>query len=82
MLGSVRPVRTLFFTMDNAIIAQLERIRSRFNELTDEMARPEIADFEQSNKLARERAEVEDVSTCSRTTKLPRKPPTKHRPRG
>ncbi len=62
MLGSVRPVRALFFTMDNAIIAQLERIRSRFNELTEEMARPEIAaDFEQSNKLARERAEVEDV---------------------
>ena len=62
MLGSVRPVRALFFTMDNAIIAQLERIRGRFNELTEEMARPEIAaDFEQSNKLARERAEVEDV---------------------
>ena len=48
--------------MDSAIITQLERIRSRFNELTEEMGRPEVAaDFEQLNKLARERAEIQDV---------------------
>ena len=48
--------------MDSAIITQLERIRSRFDELTEEMGRPEVAaDFEQLNKLARERAEVQDV---------------------
>jgi len=48
--------------MDSAIISQLERIRGRFNELTDEMGRPEVAaEFEQLNKLARERAEIEPV---------------------
>jgi peptide chain release factor 1 len=48
--------------MDSAIITQLERIRSRFDELTEEMGRPEVAaDFEQLNKLARERAEIQDV---------------------
>ncbi len=48
--------------MDSAILTQLERIRGRFNELTEEMARPEVAaEFEQVTKLARERAEIEDV---------------------
>lgn len=48
--------------MDPAILTQLERIRGRFNELTEEMARPEVAaEFEQLSKLARERSEIEDV---------------------
>ena len=48
--------------MEPAILSQLQRIREHYNELTEEMARPEIAaDFEQSNKLARERSEIEDV---------------------
>jgi peptide chain release factor 1 len=50
------------FAMDSAILSQLERIRGRFDELTAEMARPEVAaEFEQLNRLARERAEIEDV---------------------
>jgi peptide chain release factor 1 len=48
--------------MDPAILTQLQRIRERFDELTAEMARPEVAaEFEQVNKLARERAEIQDV---------------------
>ncbi|MGB4863613.1 MAG: peptide chain release factor 1 [Tepidiformaceae bacterium] len=48
--------------MDNAILAQLERLRDRFNELTEEMGRPEVAaDYEQASKLAIERAELQDV---------------------
>ena len=48
--------------MDSAITAQLERIRGRFDELTEEMARPEVAaEFEQLNKLAKERAEIEPL---------------------
>jgi peptide chain release factor 1 len=48
--------------MDSAIVSQLERIRGRFEELTAEMGRPEVAaEFEQLNRLARERAEIQDV---------------------
>ena len=48
--------------MEPAITAQLERLRSRFNELTADMGRPEVAaDYEQVNKLARERAEIQEV---------------------
>ncbi|MGE0598760.1 MAG: peptide chain release factor 1 [Dehalococcoidia bacterium] len=48
--------------MDSAILTQLERLRGRFNELTDEMARPEVAaDYEQANKLAIERAELQGI---------------------
>ncbi|MGE3074326.1 MAG: peptide chain release factor 1 [Dehalococcoidia bacterium] len=44
------------------MLSQLERLRDRFNELTDEMARPEVAaDYEQANKLAIERAELQSI---------------------
>ena len=45
--------------MDEAIISQLQRVRARFDELTAEMGRPEVAsDFERSTALAKERAEL------------------------
>lgn len=48
--------------MDDNILTRLQRIRERYDELTNDMARPEVAaDFEQLNKLARERAEIERV---------------------
>ncbi len=48
--------------MDDNILSRLQRIRERYDELTNDMARPEVAaDFEQLNKLARERAEIERV---------------------
>jgi peptide chain release factor 1 len=48
--------------MDSAILTQLERIRGRFDELTEEMSRPEVAaEFEQLNKLAKERSEIDGV---------------------
>jgi peptide chain release factor 1 len=48
--------------MDENILSRLQRIRERYDELTNDMARPEVAaDFEQLNKLARERAEIERV---------------------
>ncbi|GMV85858.1 MAG: peptide chain release factor 1 [Dehalococcoidia bacterium] len=48
--------------MDDNILSRLQRIRERYDELTNDMARPEVAaDFEQLNKLARERAELERV---------------------
>ena len=48
--------------MDDNILNRLQRIRERYDELTNDMARPEVAaDFEQLNKLARERAEIERV---------------------
>ncbi|MGE5595246.1 MAG: peptide chain release factor 1 [Hyphomicrobiales bacterium] len=48
--------------MDDAIRAQLERVRQRFDELTNEMGRPEVAaDFERLNELARERSDISDV---------------------
>jgi len=48
--------------MEAAILSQLERIRDRHAELTAEMGRPEVAgDFEQLNKLVRERSEIGEV---------------------
>jgi peptide chain release factor 1 len=48
--------------MDDAILAQLERVRQRFDDLTLEMGRPEVAaDYGQLNTLAKERAELEPV---------------------
>jgi peptide chain release factor 1 len=45
--------------MQEAIIAQLEHVRQRYDELTAEMGRPEVAaDFERLNTLARERSEL------------------------
>jgi len=62
MLEPVRQRRAVSFAMEPAILSQLQRIRERYNELTQEMARPEVAaEFEQLNRLARERAEIEGV---------------------
>lgn len=48
--------------MDDAVLAQLERVRQRFDHLTLEMGRPEVAaDYSQLNALARERAELEPI---------------------
>lgn len=48
--------------MDDAILSQLRRLRERFDELTAEMGRPEVAaDFERLNTLAKERADLSDV---------------------
>lgn len=48
--------------MDDNILTRLQRIRERYDELTNDMGRPEVAaDFEQLNKLARERSEIEKV---------------------
>ncbi|MCC7090265.1 MAG: peptide chain release factor 1 [Chloroflexi bacterium] len=48
--------------MDENILSRLQRIRERYDELTNDMGRPEVAaDFEQLNKLARERSETEKV---------------------
>ena len=39
--------------MDEAILAQLQRITQRYDELTDEMGRPDVAtDYERTNQLA------------------------------
>ncbi|MCL4242940.1 MAG: peptide chain release factor 1 [Dehalococcoidia bacterium] len=44
------------------MLTRLQRIRERYDELTNDMGRPEVAaDFEQLNKLARERSEIEKV---------------------
>ena len=48
--------------MDDAILAQLQRVRQRFDELTEEMGKPEVAaNFERLNQLARERSEIADI---------------------
>ncbi len=48
--------------MDDAIVAQLERVRARYNEITDEMGRPDVAtNFERVGELARERAEIAPI---------------------
>ena len=45
--------------MDDAILAQLERVRQRHEELTDDMGRPEVAaDFERLNTIAKERSDL------------------------
>ncbi len=62
MLEKVREGEPSSFSMETAILSQLQRIRDHYNGLTQEMARPDVAaDFEQSTKLARERSEIEDV---------------------
>jgi peptide chain release factor 1 len=48
--------------MDDAILAQLERVRQRHEELTADMGRPEVAaDYERLAALARERSELAPV---------------------
>lgn len=48
--------------MDANVLAQLERVNARYDELTAEMGRPEVAaDFEAVSKLAKERAEIEPI---------------------
>lgn len=48
--------------MDDSVLAQLERVTARFDELTAEMGRPEVAaDFELVSRLAKERAELEPL---------------------
>jgi peptide chain release factor 1 len=48
--------------MEDAILTQLRRLRERFDELTAEMGRPEVAaDFERLNALAKERAGLSTV---------------------
>lgn len=48
--------------MDETVLAQLERVTARYEELTDEMGRPEVAaDFELVSRLAKERSEIEPL---------------------
>ena len=48
--------------MDDAILEQLQRLRDRYNELTDEMGTPEVAaDFERANLLAKERSDLSNI---------------------
>ncbi len=48
--------------MDETILLQLRRIRQRYDDLTAEMGKPEVAaDFERLNALAKERAEISSV---------------------
>ncbi|MCL4232314.1 MAG: peptide chain release factor 1 [Dehalococcoidia bacterium] len=50
--------------MDESILAQLRRIRERYNELTDEMGRPDVAaSFEQLSQLAKERSDIQLIVT-------------------
>ncbi len=45
--------------MDDSILAQLQRVRERYDALTDEMGQPEVAvDYERTNAIAKERAEI------------------------
>lgn len=48
--------------MEQAILEQLQRLRERYNELTNEMGQPEVAsDFERANQLAKERADLQTL---------------------
>lgn len=48
--------------MDDALRDRLQRLRARFNDLTNEMGQPDVAaDFERLNTLAKERSELETV---------------------
>ncbi|HMS57671.1 MAG TPA: peptide chain release factor 1 [Tepidiformaceae bacterium] len=50
--------------MDEAIRARLLDVQRRYNELTDEMGRPDVAaDFEKVNGLAKERAEIQAIAS-------------------
>ncbi len=52
--------------MEEAALEQLRRVRTRYDELTAKMSQPDIAaDYEQANKLAMERAEIEEVVELS-----------------
>jgi peptide chain release factor 1 len=52
--------------MDEAIFSQLQRIRQRYDDLTNEMGEPEVAaDFGRLNVLARERAEIAAIVTLT-----------------
>src|SRR6185312_2305323 len=45
--------------MDQAILEQLQRLRARYHQLTDEMGDPTVAaDFERMNQLAKERSDL------------------------
>jgi peptide chain release factor 1 len=45
--------------MEDAILAQLQRVRERYDALTEEMSRPEVAvDYERTNALLKERSEI------------------------
>ena len=48
--------------MNEQILSQLRRLRQRYDDLTAEMGTPDVAsDFERSNTLAKERAEISRV---------------------
>jgi peptide chain release factor 1 len=48
--------------MDDAIREQLERVRERFRDLTDEMGKQDVAsDFERMNQLAKERSDLGNI---------------------
>jgi peptide chain release factor 1 len=52
--------------MEEAILAQLRRVRARYDELTQRMSQPDVAaDYEQANQLAIERSEIEDIVELS-----------------
>ncbi|GBD23082.1 Peptide chain release factor 1 [bacterium HR29] len=48
--------------MEPAVRTQLEKLRERYRELTEEMARPDVAaDYERVAQLAKERAELDEI---------------------
>lgn len=48
--------------MEQAVLERLRSIRARYQELTDEMAQPDVAaDYERMTVLAKERSELADV---------------------
>ena len=48
--------------MEESVLAQLRRVRTRYDELTERMSQPDVAaDYEQASKLAIERSEIEDI---------------------
>ncbi len=48
--------------MEESVLAQLRRVRARYDELTERMSQPDVAaDYEQARKLAIERSEIEDI---------------------
>jgi peptide chain release factor 1 len=60
--ATLRPHAGRFAHMEDAILTQLRRLRERFDELTAEMGKPEVAaDFEKLNALAKERSDLATV---------------------
>ncbi len=48
--------------MEPAVRTQLEKLRDRYHELTEKMARPDVAaDYERVGQLAKERAELDEI---------------------